>query len=159
VIAAVLAVLLAPVVVWMLVFRQIPGPPMPTLAVPSPAAKVSAADALQKGKKAYEQKDYAEAMRWYRKAADEDNADAQNKIGALYANGWGMALDYAEAMRWFRKAADQGNAAAQNNIGFLYDKGWGVAQDYAEAMRWYQKAADQGNATAQENIRKLMIFR
>ena len=61
VIAGVL-VLLVPVVVWMLVFRQISGPPMATLAAPSPAPEGSVVEALQKSNQAYERKDYAEAM-------------------------------------------------------------------------------------------------
>jgi tetratricopeptide (TPR) repeat protein len=107
---------------------------------------------LQKGREAYQRRDYAEAMRWYRKAADQGNADAQFDVGWLYKNGWGVPQDYAEALRWCHNAADQGNVVAQNNIGRHYENGWGVAQDYAEAMRWFRKAADRGNATAQANI-------
>ena len=54
-------------------------------------------------------RDYAEAMRWYRKAADQGYSDAQFNIGVMYANGDGVSRDYTEAMRWFRKAADQGD--------------------------------------------------
>ena len=88
--------------------------------------------------------DYAEAVRWYRKAADQGNADAQFSLGYMYDNGQGVPQDYAEAARWYRKAADQGDADAQFNLGYMYDKGQGVPQDYAEAARWYRKAADQG---------------
>ena len=31
--------------------------------------------------------DYAEAVRWYRKAADQGDADAQSNLGGMYANG------------------------------------------------------------------------
>jgi TPR repeat protein len=116
------------------------------------AAKAQVEDALKNGPAALDSKDYVEAMRWYRKAADQGNAIAQTNIGWLYEKGQGVALDYAEAMRWFRKAADQGNADAQSAIGSLYENGWGVTQDYGEAMRWFRKAADQGNAEAQNDI-------
>jgi TPR repeat protein len=103
--------------------------------------------------------DYAEAMRWFRQAADAGNSSAMNNIGLLYQNGEGVPQDYAEAMRWFRKAADAGNSAAMNNIGYaeamLYANGWGVPQDYAEAMRWYLKAADAGNSAAKDNLDRL----
>jgi TIR domain/Sel1 repeat len=59
------------------------------------------------------QQDYAQAMAWYRKAADQGNADAQYNIGVLYHNGRGVRQDYAQAKAWFQKAADQGSAAAQ----------------------------------------------
>ena len=40
--------------------------------------------------------DYAEAMSWYHKAADENNAAAENHIGWLYQGGLGVPQDYAE---------------------------------------------------------------
>jgi hypothetical protein len=43
------------------------------------------------------EKDYANAMIWFRKAADRGNSPAQNNIGWLYQNGWGGKKDYAEA--------------------------------------------------------------
>jgi hypothetical protein len=109
-------------------------------------------DALSKGKAAFERKDYVEAMRWDRQAADQGNATAQTYLGYLYENGLGVSQDYGEALRWYRMAADQGYAAGQKNIGNLYEQGLGVRQDYGEAMRWYRLAADQGNARAQTNI-------
>jgi TPR repeat protein len=65
---------------------------------------------------------------------------AQNNIGWLYRNGWGVGQDYAEAMRWYRKAADQGNADAQNIIGWLYRNGWGVGQDYADFSGYFGRS-------------------
>jgi len=121
--------------------------PMPPLSAP-----ISAVEAFANGVKAKDQKNYSEAMRWYRMAADQGYAGAQNNIGVLYKNGSGVAQDYSEAMRWYRMAADQGYAGAQFNIGLLYGNGSGVAQDYSEAMRWYRMAADQGYAGAQNNI-------
>jgi TPR repeat protein len=99
-----------------------------------------------------EAENYAQAMIWYRKAADQGYARAQHNIGVLYALGHGVKQDYVQAMTWYRKAADQGDAWAQTNIGVLYELGHGVKQDYAQAMTWYRKAADQGDARAQTNI-------
>jgi len=97
-------------------------------------------------------KDYAEAARWYRKAADQDYPDAQNNLGVMYNNGQGFPRDYAEAIRWYRKAADLGDVKAQYNLGQLYRHGYGVKQDYVEAALWYRKAADQDYAYAQHNF-------
>ncbi|MGC2425008.1 MAG: tetratricopeptide repeat protein, partial [Nitrospirota bacterium] len=97
-------------------------------------------------------RDYAEAMKWFRKAANQGYAKAQANIGYMYEYGQGVPRDYAEAMKWYRKAADQGLAGAQSNLGVMYANGEGVPQDYAEAMKWYRKAADQGNAVAQNNL-------
>lgn len=121
-------------------------------SAPSTVPDVSAKEAAGRAFAAYNRSDFAEAMRWYRKAADAGDVSAQQGIGFLYEKGKGAAQDYPEAMRWYRKAADQGDAVAQFSVGVMYEKGRGVAQDYSEAMRWYRKAADQGNALAQRNI-------
>jgi TPR repeat protein len=54
--------------------------------------------------------DYAEAMRWYRAAANQGHADAQCNLGIMYKNGQKVKQSDCEAMRWYRKAADQGHA-------------------------------------------------
>jgi len=57
--------------------------------------------------------DYAEAMRWYRKAADQGNAGAQNNIGTLYDNGQGVRQDLPQARAWMQKAAASGYESAK----------------------------------------------
>ena len=54
--------------------------------------------------------DYAEAVKWYRLAAEQGYAKAQNNLGVRYENGEGVLQDYAEAMKWYRLAAEQGRA-------------------------------------------------
>ena len=92
--------------------------------------------------------DDAEAVRWFRVAADGGHARAQFNLAVMYASGDGVAEDDAEAVRWFRAAADQGHVRAQYSLGVMYGNGDGVAEDDAEAARWYQLAADQGHAEA-----------
>ncbi len=94
-------------------------------------------------------KDHEEAVRWYRKAAEQGHAKAQYSLGDRYYWGVGVPKDYAEAARWYRKAAEQGVAGAQYNLGCGYYNGEGVTKDHAEAVRWYRKAAEQGVAEAQ----------
>jgi hypothetical protein len=43
----------------------------------------------------------AQAVMWWRKAADQGNAKAQSNLGVMYANGWGVPQDYAQAYMWF----------------------------------------------------------
>ena len=76
--------------------------------------------------------DYAEAVKWFRKAAGQSNPMAQYNLGVMYNMGRGVTQDYAEAVKWFRKAAGQGYALAQFSLALMYDKGRGVTQDYAE---------------------------
>lgn len=64
-------------------------------------------DELALGDAAYEKKDYLVAMRSYLKAAGDGNADAENSIGFMYDNGFGVPQDYSAALRWYRRAAIQ----------------------------------------------------
>jgi len=100
-------------------------------------------------------RNFAEALRWYRLAADQGLADAQNRLGAMLAAGQGTAPDHNEAARWYRKAADQGHAAAQNNLGRCYERGEGVTGSPVLASQWYRKSADQGHAAAEYNLGRL----
>ncbi len=51
--------------------------------------------------------DDREALKWYRKAAEKNHAQAQYHLGNMYENGRGVAEDLNEAKSWYRKAANQ----------------------------------------------------
>jgi uncharacterized protein len=95
------------------------------------------------------EKDYAEAVKWYRKAAEQNYAPAQSNLGVCYEKGLGVEKDYAEAVRWFRKATAQSYALAQYHLGVHFHYGEGVEKDYVEAMRWFLKAAEQNHDGSQ----------
>ena len=94
----------------------------------------------------------AEAVKWFRKAAEQGDATAQYNLGCCYANGEGVAKDPAEAVKWFLMGAEQGDTGSQCGLGWCYDNGAGVPKDSAEAVKWFLKAAEQGDATAQYNL-------
>jgi len=60
---------------------------------------------FRKAVKAQQAGDYAEAVKWTRKAAEQGYAKAQNCLGEKYYNGDRITHDYSEAVKWFRKAA------------------------------------------------------
>ena len=95
---------------------------------------------------------YAEALLWFRKAADQGNAKAQYAVGYMYHFGQGVPQDYAEALRWYRLSAAQGNAMGQEALGDMYYDGHGLPQDYAEALRLYRLSAAQEYAKAQFDL-------
>ena len=95
-------------------------------------------------------RDAVQAVKWYRKAADQGNADAQSNLGSIFSEGYrGVAKDLVESVKWYRKAADQGHAHGQFSLGSCYAKGEGVAQDMPQAVEWTRKSADQGFVLAQ----------
>jgi CheY-like chemotaxis protein len=61
--------------------------------------------------------DYAEAAKWFRKAAEMGFARAQSVLGVCYGNGVGVLKDEIESFKWCQKAAEQGYAEAQSNLG------------------------------------------
>ncbi len=81
--------------------------------------------------------------------ADKGDAEAQLRLGDLYALGTGVKKDLTKAVKWHRKAAEQGLSQAQYRLGFDYANGDGVKLDKAEALRWFRRAADQGLVEAQ----------
>jgi TPR repeat protein len=94
----------------------------------------------------------AEAVNWFRKAADLDHRLAMTFLGWMYAEGRGVARDDAEAVRWYRKAAEKGDAFGGFYLGWAYRDGRGVTPDDAEAVRWYREAADKGNGLAMAHL-------
>lgn len=92
--------------------------------------------------------DYRLAMTWYRKAADQNDATAENNIAYLYESGLGVAQDYGQAAAWYQKAAAQDYPRAQFHLGNLYALGHGVAQDAAKAQELMKKAAQGGDEEA-----------
>ena len=53
-------------------------------------------------------KDNREAVKWYRKAAEQGDAKAQERLGHMYANGEGVPQDFVKAHAWMNLAAAQG---------------------------------------------------
>ena len=113
---------------------------------------VDAGDNYKKGEEYYKNKNYTEAIKCFRKAAESDHASAQFYLGLCYEKGYGVTQNYTEAVKWYRKAAENKNASAQCNLGFFYEKGYGVTKNLTEAVNWYRKAAENGSSVAQCNL-------
>ena len=131
-------------------------PPAPVVA-PAQAGSATAESEYQRGVQfavgsGGVSRDDAEAVRWFRRAADKGHLQGMVYLGFMQEHGRGMPKNEVEAGRLYRRAAEQGDAAGQNNLGVLTEQGRGVAKDEAEAARWYRRAADQNNANAQANL-------
>ena len=61
-------------------------------------------------------KDEVEAVKWYRKAADQGYASAQVNLGTRYWLGNGVVKDELEAYKWFLLSGAQGNELAKEKI-------------------------------------------
>lgn len=61
-------------------------------------------------------KDLGLAAKWYRKGAEQGNAQAQNGLGRLYAEGKGVPQDYVEAYFWLSLASANGSHSSTNDV-------------------------------------------
>jgi TPR repeat protein len=109
-------------------------------------------------------RDLAQAVEWYRKAAEWELPQAQDALrtlavtgfppaqhvlGMTYENGWGSAKIEAEAVHWYRKAAEQGYPPAEYDLGRMLAEGRGALKNEAEAEAWFRRAAEEGIREAQ----------
>lgn len=94
-------------------------------------------------------KDYKQAFYWYRKAAEQNHAAAQRKLGYMYQAGRGVTKDNQQAAIWYQKSAVLGDEEAQCDLGWMYASGTGVTQNDQLAISWYRKSAEQGYVHAQ----------
>lgn len=78
----------------------------------------------QRGKACHQNFEYADAAKWYRKAAEQGHMQAQLDLGFAYENGLGVEQYSVEAVKWFRKAAEQGYAPAQDRLALRTLNGW-----------------------------------
>ena len=60
--------------------------------------------------------DDAEAVKWYRLAAEQGNAAGQNNLGVLYVQGQGVLQDYVKAHMWGNIAAANGGDSSLRDL-------------------------------------------
>ena len=90
--------------------------------------------------------DDAEAVKWFRMAAEQGYADAQFILGLKYSTGEGVPEDDAEAVKWYRRAARAaGTESAQFELGFKYGDWRGCARRRCRSRSsGYRMAAERG---------------
>ena len=59
--------------------------------------------------------DDAEAVRWYRLAAEQGDAGGQAQLGFMYAKGAGIPQDDVQAHTWFNLWASRSTGEAREN--------------------------------------------
>jgi TPR repeat protein len=96
--------------------------------------------------------DYAQALIWYRRAAERWHARAEYNLALAYQNGEAVPKDLEQAIDWYRKASDQGDVLALMNLGAMYENGVGVSADYLKAADLYRKAAEEGFAEGEYGL-------
>jgi TPR repeat protein len=101
-------------------------------------------------------KDLPQAVYWFEKSAQQDFADAENRLGKLYLGNSGLPRNPDLAIHWLKKAALHGVVEAQQELGRLgvTDFGERVATEgkskIAESRTKISEAAQQGLTKAEQ---------
>jgi TPR repeat protein len=99
---------------------------------------------LKKGFTALDVKNYSEAHKWFKIAAEKGNKDAFFQIGVLYFYGNGVTQSNQESLKWFQQSLNKGNSSAEILIGAVYTK----LMQFENAFQAYRNAALKGHAEA-----------
>ena len=126
------------------------------LAQTTPAAQELLARCYFFGRGVPAQRD--QALRLWRLAAEQGDAQAMYCVGMCLYAGEGAPQDGLEAVRWLRAAARQQMAGAMFLLGQCYVFGVGVRQDLQAGLGWYRRAAEQGNREAEYELAEWHAF-
>lgn len=90
------------------------------------------------------------AVEYFRKAADQGEAEAEFELGSMYLKGEGVPQDIAKARTWIRSAAEEGYGIAVVTLANAYlNGGLGLTEaerkDPVESARWIKTAAEKGH--------------
>ena len=81
------------------------------------------------------EKSYEEAVKWYKKAIENNSIEALISLALLYERGNGVNQSYEEAAKLYSSAANLGNYEAKCNLAKLYALGKGVEKSKDEVLR------------------------
>lgn len=91
-------------------------------------------DNYYKGEDAFNRGDYETALSEWRVFAELGDKWAQNDLGFMYQNGYGVKQNYETALKWFQLSAEQGEPTAQQNLARLFYGG--IMEDYIYSYMW-----------------------
>lgn len=100
--------------------------------------------------------DFKESVNWYKKAAEQGNAYAQNHMGDVYYKGVpGFSPNKGEALTWYRKASEQGHPEATYMRAIMRINGQGDKQDVVKGCELIDTLLN--NPDISEKLRKETI--
>jgi len=68
-------------------------------------------------------KEYKQALKYFKKSADKGNPAAFLEIGSMYATEEGVEKDYKKALGLYMKSSEQGNVESKKFIEDMFAKG------------------------------------
>ena len=117
--------------------------------VQSSRPQLCATEWFQQGLVAHERREYFNAIDAWKRASEQGHAEAQYRIGLLYARGEGVIQSIPDAVIWFTRAADASHVEAQFQLGRIYLNG---ATPGLGADNWFKSAIQRSSEIAQKNL-------
>jgi TPR repeat protein len=74
---------------------------------------------LNEADKAFEAKNYTEAVKWYKKASEQGEIQAMHNLGLCYYNGYGVSANTDEAIELFKQSARMGHKSSIEHLNTL----------------------------------------
>jgi len=96
-------------------------------------------------------RDPIEAVKWFRKAADQGHVSGQYYLGIVHVKGGYVFRDRPEALKWLHRAADQEFLLAYGALAEVYASD----NNYSEALKWIRKSAEKGFFSSQYSLGRL----
>lgn len=107
----------------------------------------------------------AQAVEWYRKAAEKGNVDAKFRLGDILINGASRPSDPdqrvtpnpAEGVRWTFEAATNFHSGACRNMSYVLENGLGVGTNIVESYAWLDVYARSNSSSARADMDRLAL--
>jgi|GEM_PF-2841468 len=88
-------------------------------------------------------RDYSEAAKWYRKAADLGWYEALHALGVLHEQGLGVPQDFHAARKVYEEAVQYFNIPSCKRVGEMAELGIGGPKDLSQARQLYTLVAER----------------
>lgn len=97
----------------------------------------------------------AEAVLWFRRAAEAGHSGGMVWYAYMLENGWGIRMDHKEAAAWYRRAAEANNTDGMKGYAVMLLEGRGVPRNRGEGLTLLRRAAEMGHPEAQKRLAAL----
>ncbi len=99
---------------------------------------LSASSPYNKGREAYEKKEYFDALKYFYVSARNHNVNAYVELAIMYENGIGTQANSMSALYWYQKASKRGNLYAKKQLSTLSATTvWSVDEEDNKTSIWY----------------------
>jgi hypothetical protein len=107
----------------------------------------------------------AQAIIWYRKAAEQGNVEAKFRLGDILLNGAMSVPDAdqrvapkpAEGVRWTYEAATNFHSGACRNMSYALEIGLGITTNIVESYAWLDVYARSNSSSASTDMDRLAL--